>query len=388
MSRCDGFTRGGFFLGVGMACFAAQAFAASETREVTRSFTVEREVRLENLAGKVSIGRSKDRQVTVAAVVHATAEDAAKAKALLDLLRVEFQAESGVLDVRAHYPLDRHQVYRYPPIDPNGNSTSQSTYDGHRIKVTTKNEPDAVELYVDFTLSLPAGVAVTVDQYAGTFAVSGIEGDVHLENGWGDVSVTDSRGSLVTDTGSGKVRVTGQRGEVEVGTGSGAIELDNVTGQVDLSTGSGDVVASRVDGNVSIDTGSGDVEVREITGAIDIDTGSGDALIAGAKSQRLDVGTGSGTIRVESPAIFRSKPGADATFETGSGDIVLLIDPDVSMLLDFESGSGKVKSPRSLEGRIERVGPEGSRRYRIGEGASRVRAETGAGDVVLELADR
>jgi DUF4097 and DUF4098 domain-containing protein YvlB len=226
-----------------------------------------------------------------------------------------------------------------------------------------------------------------VEQLAGAFAVSGIESDADLENGWGDVSVTDSRGALATDTGSGQVRVTGQRGEVEVNTGSGRIELDQVTGQVELSTGSGDVVASNVAGDVNIDTGSGDVEVREVSGAIDIDTGSGDARITGAKSERLDVGTGSGTIRVDSPAIFRSKPGADAVFETGSGDIVLLIDTDVSMLLDFESGSGKVKSPRSLEGRIERVGPEGSRRYRIGEGASRVRAETGAGDVVLQLAD-
>ncbi len=168
--------------------------------------------------------------MTIAAVIHATAEDAAKAKALLDLIRIEFRNEGGVLDVQANYPLDRYQVYRYPPIDPDGNSASQSTYNGQRIKVTTKDEDDAVELYVDFTLGLPAGVAVSVEQHAGMFAVSGIESDANLENGWGDVSVTDSRGALATDTGSGQVRVTGQRGEVEVNTGSGRIELDQVTG--------------------------------------------------------------------------------------------------------------------------------------------------------------
>jgi DUF4097 and DUF4098 domain-containing protein YvlB len=99
------------------------------------------------------------------------------------------------------------------------------------------------------------------------------------------------------------------------------------------------------------------------------------------------VDTGSGMIRVESPSMFRSKPGADAVFETGSGDVVLTIDADASMTLSFQSPSGKVKSPRALEGRIERVGGEGSRRYRIGGGDNQVRVETGAGDVVLVLAE-
>ena len=92
-------------------------------------------------------------------------------------------------------------------------------------------------------------------------------------------------------------------------------------------------------------------------------------------------------IRVESPAIFRSSPGAEALLETGSGDVVLTIDSQVSMTLDFQSGSGKVKSPRTLEGRIEKIGHEGSRRYRIGSGDSQVRVETGAGDVVLVMAE-
>jgi hypothetical protein len=98
------------------------------------------------------------------------------------------------------------------------------------------------------------------------------------------------------------------------------------------------------------------------------------------------VDTGAGSIMVESPALFRDPGAATARFETGAGDVILLVDDQVSMLLDFSSGSGRVRSPRALAGRIERIGPRGERRYRVGGESSRVTVDTGAGDVILRLA--
>jgi DUF4097 and DUF4098 domain-containing protein YvlB len=369
--------------------WAANAVADSAlTREVHRTFKAPKAVHLENLAGEVALGRAKGKEVEVTAVIHASAETAAEADALLKLLEFDFRTEGDILIVHARYPLDRYQVYRYPPIDPGGHSTSQSTYDEERVMVTTKDEHDAVVLYADVTIGLPPGVAARVEEVAGDFAATAIESDARLENGWGDISIKDCRGSIKAETGSGDVRVTGQRGDVSVGTGSGAIVAEDIEGLANLGTGSGNVHAAKIKGDVHIDTGSGDVEARSVTGLIDIDTGSGDTLIADAHAERLAVDTGSGKIRVECPEIFRESPGAEARLETGSGDVVLLIDSKVSMTLDFQSGSGKVKSPRALEGRIERLGHEGSRRYRIGEGASQVRVETGAGDVVLIMAEK
>jgi DUF4097 and DUF4098 domain-containing protein YvlB len=371
------------------AFWATSAGADSAlTREVHRTFKGPKEVRLENLAGQVAMGRAKGQEVEVTAVIHAAAASAAEAEALLKLLEFDFQTEADVLTIHARYPIDRYHVYRYPPIDPGGHSTSQSTYGGERVIVTTKDERDAIVLYADVTIGLPPGVAVWVEEVAGDLAVSAIQSDAQLENGWGDISIKDSRGRIKAETGSGDVRVTGQRGDVTVGTGSGEIVAEDIEGLARLGTGSGDVHATKIKGDVRIDTGSGDVEARSIAGEIHIDTGSGDALIADAQAERLAVDTGSGMIRVESPKIFRSRPGAEARLETGAGDLVLTIDSEASMTLDFQSGSGKVKSPRALEGRIERIGGEGSRRYRIGDGASQVRVETGAGDVVLVLADR
>jgi DUF4097 and DUF4098 domain-containing protein YvlB len=370
------------------ATWASSASADSSlTREVHRTFPAPKEVILENLAGQVAIGRSKDKQVEVTAVIHAAGATASEAEALLKALDFTFDTVGDRLQVRGDYPTDRYQVYRYPPIDPEGHSTSQSTYDNKRIMVTSKDERGAVTLYADVTIGLPPGVEVRVTEMAGEMAVTGVESDVRLENGWGNISVKDSHGHLKAETGSGDVQITGQKGDIDVGTGSGHIMAEDITGLANLGTGSGDVTAARIKGNVSIDTGSGDVEARSITGTIAIDTGSGDALITDAKAERLAVDTGSGMIRVESPAIFRSSPGAEALLETGSGDVVLTIDSQVSMTLDFESGSGKVKSPRTLEGRIEKIGREGSRRYKIGSGDSQVRVETGAGDVVLVMAE-
>ena len=113
---------------------------SSLTREVHRTFSAPKEVILENLAGQVAIGRSKDKQVEVTAVIHAAGATASEAEALLKTLDFTFETVGDRLLVRGVYPTDRYQVYRYPPIDPDGHSTSQSTYDNQRIMVTSKDE--------------------------------------------------------------------------------------------------------------------------------------------------------------------------------------------------------------------------------------------------------
>ena len=381
-------TLGNAILLVPIALFLSISPARSEsslTREVTRSFKVRGNVSYLNIAGAVTIDGATGDETSVHAVVHAAGRTAEEAQELLDGLDLRFEENAGDLIIEAHYPLDRHHQYHYPEFRPHSNSTTNSSYDGKRVTVTTRGDGDTATLWVDLEMHLQRDTDLHVKELMGQIQISAVQGSVSVENGAGDITVGDVRGELAAETGSGNVEVQRHRGAVLVDTGSGDVMVEDVEGNVKADSGSGNVVVAKSTGNVSVDTGSGDVELRSIRGSIDIETGSGDAHISEVEGKMVSIGTGAGSIQVESPALFRDPAAVRARFDTGSGDVILLVDERVSMMLQFKSGSGRVRSPRALEDRIERVGDREERRYRIGGAASQVLVDTGAGDVVLKL---
>jgi DUF4097 and DUF4098 domain-containing protein YvlB len=361
---------------------------ASLTRAVARGFQVEKEVRLRNLAGKVTVTAAEGTETLLTATIHAEGETTEEAEELLNSINLKVEEKGDLVKVDIRYPLDKYRTYRYPATKRSGNWTSNATYDGERVTVTSRETSKSVTLWVDVDLSLASGVGVHIRELAGGVEVSSVSGGVDIDNGWGDISIADVRGEVNVDTGSGDVDVHRQNGAVSVDTGSGDVTLEGVEGHVEADTGSGDVGVIDVAGDVWIDTGSGDVEMTGVVGSIDVDTGSGDTRIENVRSSDVSVDTGSGRITVESPALFREPLAVDASFDCGSGDVVLVVDEEVSMLLDFSSGSGRVRSPRALADQIERIGRRSDRRYRIGGSDSRVSVDTGSGDVVLKLATR
>ncbi len=358
-----------------------------QKREVKRTFEVRGPVALENLAGRVTarLAPGGGTATTITATIHAAAKNEAAAEELLAALDLRLTEENGGLKVEARYPLDRHRTYRFP-AGMDGSNTIESTYDGKKIRITTRDEDDAIALWVDFDLELARGVGLRGKQMAGSFELTGIDGPVDLESSWGDMSFSGMSGPLEAGTGAGRLSVKGQRGDVTLATGSGDIVVTDVTGSLVAEAGSGDVNVDKAAGRVEIATGSGDVEVRAAGAAVKVATGSGDARVVDVRGRDIEVGTGSGSIQVDSPALFKGPAPARASLATGSGDIILTIDDEASMLLDFDSGNGEVKSSQALSGRLERVGGRDARRYQIGAGASHVEVDTGSGDVVLRLA--
>ena len=405
-----------------MATAAAPYSAAEAVRTVKAELPVGpgREIRIENLAGTMTVRPGSGAAVVVTATVHAESEE------LAGSIRVEqVRGPEGEPTLRVIYPLDKHSTIRYPEGGNSGSSSmslfgvsfSTSTYGGRRFKVASNR---GVLLYADVEVQVPAaGVDATFRNVVGPIRAEGISGKTRFDTDSGDVTLTRMRGDVSCDTGSGAVRVSDVNGSVSCDTGSGDCDISNVrgarilcdtgsgnvtlravrvTGEIVADTGSGDVLAEDVDGSlrcdtgsggctltnlrggkVSCDTGSGNVTLRSITAdEIIADTGSGEVLVKGADTATFTADTGSGEVTFESRGIRLTRLVAD----TGSGDVILRLGANASFHAIVDQGSGDLVNRYDdaqpiLEDRVL-VG------YRRGDGRIRITVGTGSGSLVLE----
>lgn len=126
-------------------------------------------------------------------------------------------------------------------------------------------------------------------------------------------------------------------------TGSGDIEASDLAGKLALATGSGDVILSDLTSpTLDVETGSGDVSGESLACQDFVGSaGSGDLdLSSTLRPRRIAWDSGSGEIELSLP-----EGGYDLAITTGSGDVELAgiaDDPDADALLSLQTGSGDV----------------------------------------------
>jgi hypothetical protein len=334
----------------------ALLLAAAAAADVTRTLRVELSgdpaagFAVENLAGTMKVTGGDVATVVAVATVHA--EDAE----LTDTVRFEQVTGKGdVATLRVRYPVERHSAFRYP-----GHGSSETEYDGRRVKVSGSR---GVLLWAEVTVTVPRGsVAGSFRNVVGPLEGSGLEGTLRFDTGSGEITLTDVKGDISADTGSGEVTAERLAGSFSCDTGSGACEVHGFDGdRLRCDTGSGKI---RMDGvralTVSADTGSGsirllDADVEEFRA----DTGSGSIELeaTGSRLTRVRADTGSGDLRVRLPASASFAAKADQ----GSGDLVCRFDD-----------AQPIVSGRTVVG------------YRRADGRIRIDFDTGSGDLVIE----
>lgn len=143
---------------------------------------------------------------------------------------------------------------------------------------------------IDYTVSVPDGTTVAVDQGSGAVRLSGRFGTVTAKTGSGSVAVSGAGDSVRLETGSGGISSNGlEASQLYAHTGSGGIDLD----------------LARAADSVRAETGSGGVTVRVPQGsyAVTVRTGSGSQRVGVATDpgspHRIDASTGSGSVSVE-----------------------------------------------------------------------------------------
>ena len=113
---------------------------------------------------------------------------------------------------------------------------------------------------LDYTLSVPSWMAVTV---AGTYADVNLEGvgaDVSVETTHGDIKVRGGSGFVSLKSVQGEITLEKARGRVEVRAVNESIHLADITGDLSAESTNGSIILDRIDsGNVDLYTVNGNI---------------------------------------------------------------------------------------------------------------------------------
>ena len=165
---------------------------------------------------------------------------------------------------------------------------------------------------------------------------------VSSRTGAADVMVTGGAGRLDLNTGTGTVSADRATGEAKVNSGAGTVRLGTMLGALKAKTGSGDVEVSSVGGTTTLITGTGDVWLGAVQANVQVRTGSGDLTVADAASGEIQLGTGSGHIRVGIRQGTLARIDLVSTSGTARSDFDVSSQPlgDATLTVTGRTGSG------------------------------------------------
>jgi len=203
-----------------------------------------------------------------------------------------------------------------------------------------------------YELTVPAGARVSASSWSGSVTLRGVHGDADVHSQSADVDVRDAGARLDIETLSGDVTVQG------------------VASDASIRTVNGDVSLSGARGDVEIETVSGDLDMHDIVARqVRTRTTSGDISFAG---------------QIQSDGRYE--------FNTHSGDIGLVLPPNVGAQLSISTFNGSIDSdfPVTLRAGEHGIGANQAKRlnFTLGQGNARIVAETFSGEVTLSSTAR
>lgn len=172
-----------------------------------------------------------------------------------------------------------------------------------KCRLLVKKSGDDIEIDVDRDVLIntqfcEANITITVPDFI----------DLDIENGSGDLKITDTKGEIDFKIASGNVVIHSlDLPELEGKIGSGNAEIRGLTGSADLISGAGHL----------------DLDYTSFTHhtTLDIKTGSGNVKLALPPKAQIDVNTLMGSGKVDNEFPQDSKAPFKISFKSGSGNL-------------------------------------------------------------------
>ena len=200
------------------------------------------------------------------------------------------------------------------------------------------------EQCVNFTVTVPRNVAVTVASQGAPVTVSGVA-TVNLDSDNGSMNVSNIDGPVSATTDGGPLSLTDVTGPVQADSDGGSLTATDVTATTAILTSGGGpalVTGSIATLGVYTDGGSADVRLTTPPATVTVDTGGGPGALAvpnAVTTPKATVSTDGGSARVT---------GSIATLgvytDGGPADVGLATAPD-SVTIDTDGGSGALSVP-------------------------------------------
>ena len=226
---------------------------------------------------------------------------------------------------------------------PGGEVATSLSIQAPHLNLAIVNTPDGpVEVNgVDGNLDVTSG--------AGEVKCDHIAGMANLATGGGDIRVGSVQGNLHASTSGGRITVKMVRGDAVLETAGGDIEVTDASATVRADTAGGAVRIGTAGGSVSATTGGGSINVGKSGGVVVARNMAGPVQVGAAVGLRCESGTGgirvtniSGPMRVSTTigsivATLLGGPAGDSFLTTGNGDITVMIPSNVGVTIRAES---------------------------------------------------
>jgi len=274
--------------------------------------------------------------------------------------RLQVETQGGDITVRAW---DRNQVRVQAAHSRRTHVKVQSS--GAVVILEAEAERGPANM-VDYTLTVPAWMALNLEGMYSTIDVTGVRGAVTAETLEGDITVKGPAESLRLESVQGRIIAEGARGAATLTTVSEGIEASDMHGDLIAETVSGNIVLRQINAKmVEAETVSGEIilDGRILDGgSYTLLTHSGGVMVTIAEGSNVNIATatGSGSVRASFPLPAGERPSRRRqNYRLGSG----------SATLDIEAFSGSILLLRPAEmaerlGRMTRAREERTQRQK------------------------
>lgn len=168
----------------------------------------------------------------------------------------------------------------------------------------------------EFTVNVPTGTSVVVQNTYGDTRVNGVTGAVcEVRTSSGDVKLASVNALTNVVASYGDLHASNINGNLTARLSSGSAVVNNVKGNVDLVATYGDQHLTDITGNLKANGSSGNISVTNLLGDINANTTYGDINVTGFKGSARLVSSSGSIVGVNVELM------ANSTFATTYGDV-------------------------------------------------------------------
>ncbi len=214
---------------------------------------------------------------------------------------------------------------------------------------------------IDFTVTAPAGLPVTLKNAFGNLTASHLTGPVSLTDNSGDIFTSGLAGRIGVNDQFGTIHASRLTGSMRLVNNSGDIDVSRLTGPITLNDQFGTIHASGLSGSMRLVNNSGDIDVSGATGDTRLQDAFGNVTVTGLAAGSVVASNNSGNITLRFAAVPRQVnvtdsfgnvtlilPAGDTAYRVqthnsfGSTSVAVRRSPAATHLIQVHNNSGNI----------------------------------------------